>query len=83
MAKIHMKKGIHYKSYRFRTRDPIMAKTLNLIDWDGRSVADIHRASGVSATTIRNWQDKTCRPQFCTIEAVARACGKTLVFADY
>lgn len=79
---MHTKKGILYKSYRFRMRDPVMGRILSIMDDSGMSNAEIHRQSGVSPTTMGNWKMKTMRPQFCTIEAVARACGKTLVFAD-
>ena len=71
-----------YKSYRFTARDPIMDKTLSLMENTGKSNAELHRDSGVAAATMRNWVDRTKRPQFCTIEAVARACGKTLVFTN-
>ena len=39
--------------------------------------------SGVSTTTLRNWfHGATRRPQFCTVNAVARALGKELRLMD-
>jgi cyclopropane fatty-acyl-phospholipid synthase-like methyltransferase len=71
-----MNKMRPYKSYIFRGgRDPIMEKTLTLMDNSGMSKTDIHKASNVSMSTMRNWVERTARPQFCTIAAVHKACG--------
>jgi len=78
------RKAVIYTTYKFRDRDPILAKTQALIDSIGLTSKEIHEATGVSRSTLGNWKPKgkTMRPQFCTVEAVARACGKTLVFVD-
>ena len=79
---IKHRNGVLYKAYPFRGRDPILNKTLSLMDDTGMSNAEINRVSGVSTSTMGNWRRKTRKPMFCTIEAVARACGKTLVFVN-
>ena len=73
-----------YKSYIFRGRDPILNKVNAAINDSGLTKQEIHKRSGVSASTLYNWrpQGKTRRPQFCTVEATLRPCGKTLVVAD-
>ena len=73
-----------YGTYKFRDRDPILNKTWALIDGLGLTAKQIHDATGVSTSTLRNWKPKgkTKRPTFCCINAVGRACGKTLVFVD-
>ena len=73
-----------YKSYVFRTRDPIMSTTMALIEDAGLTKAEIVRMSGVSSSTLQNYspKGKTRRPQFAPIEAIGRACGKTLTWVD-
>jgi len=65
-----------YKSYSFRDKDPILGATSQAIKESGLSYADIEAASGVSRTTLWNWEyGTTLRPQFCTVVAVHRALG--------
>lgn len=74
------------KLYVFTGKDPILAKVSAVIEGSGLSKSAIQKRAkgGVSASTLYNWRPKgrTRRPQFCTIEATLRACGKTLVMAD-
>jgi len=73
-----------YTNYIFKGgKDPVIDKVLTIMDDSGLSRAEIHRRSNVSTSTIRGWEIKTRRPQFCTIESAARACGKTLVFTNF
>ena len=73
-----------YRSYVFRGRDPILNKVNAAIADSGMTKTEIHKMSGVSASTLYNWgpMGKTRRPQFCTVEATLRPCGKTLIVAD-
>ena len=74
-----------YKSYVFKDRDPIIDLMRTAVEDTGDSYAHLSVASGVSTTTLSNWfgrKAKTKRPQFCTLQAVARACGKELVLAN-
>lgn len=69
-----------YKTYIFADQDPIVKETLSFAD---KSLKQVARDSGISVGTLYNWKrKKTKRPQFCTIQAVGRACGKTLVWAN-
>jgi transcriptional regulator with XRE-family HTH domain len=63
-----------YKSYVFRSTDPILDELQPLL----RSMrhSELSKLSGVSATTMSNWKRKrTRRPQFATVSAVALAAG--------
>lgn len=74
---------VPYRSYSFVDKDPIIDKISTVIDDSGLSYREIHAQSGVSLSAMYNWRyGGTRRPQFCTVEAVARACGQTLVFVD-
>lgn len=71
-----------YRTYVFRDKDPIIDKTRTLVEDVGISYQAISDQSGVSTTTISNWfGGKTRRPQFATVNAVAMALGRELVFA--
>ena len=70
-----------YKSYVFKTKDPVIDKTRTIVQDAGLSYTEISNKSGVSPATMYNWfHGATKRPQFCTVNAVARACGQELVF---
>lgn len=72
-----------YKSYVFREKDPIIDKCRTVVQDSGLSYAEISDASGVSTACMAGWfGGKTRRPQFATLNAVGRACGKTLEFVD-
>jgi transcriptional regulator with XRE-family HTH domain len=71
-----------YKSYSFRNKDPIIDKLRTIIKDEGFSFAKIERKSGVTANTLHNWfNGKTRRPQFATVNAVARCMGYDLGLA--
>ena len=72
-----------YKSYMFKEKDPIIDLTRTIVQDSGYSYSAISALSGVSATTMYNWfSGDTKRPQFASINAVGRACGKTLVWVE-
>ena len=67
-----------YKSYSFKERDPVIGELKTIVRAEGANYAQVHRASGVSATTLSNWfgpKGKTKRPQNASIEAVGRSLG--------
>lgn len=73
------KKGVlrTYKSYLFRDKDPVIDAVRTAIADSKMRHSKISEASNVSANTISNWLGgRTKRPQFCTVMAVAFACGK-------
>ena len=66
-----------YRSYVFRTTDPILDEIEGVIRESGLKTRQITESS-VSPSTLRAWRKrKTKRPQFATISAVALACGAT------
>jgi transcriptional regulator with XRE-family HTH domain len=66
-----------YKSYVFKTKDPIIDALRTAYEDAGGSYKEISARSGVSYSTIHNWfHGKTRRPQFATVAEVAIACGK-------
>lgn len=70
-----------YKSYVFKDKDPVIDKVRTIVADSGFSYTDISEDSGVSTTAMYGWfHGATRRPQFCTVNAVARACGQELVF---
>lgn len=71
----------NYPSYKFDNQDPVIREIAKMTK--GTSLAQIERKSGVTTSCMRNWfSGKTKRPQFATIAAVAKACGKTIRFED-
>lgn len=55
-----------YTTYRFTSRDH-------------RTFREVSDSSGVSDSTLRSWaRGRTRRPQFATVMAVLRACGRDL-----
>lgn len=66
-----------YKSYNFVNKDPIIDAVRTARSDQNVSYRDVAEESGVSPTTLHNWEHgKTRRPQFATVSAVARALGK-------
>jgi hypothetical protein len=75
---------IVYKTYLFRDKDPNIDKLRTIVQQSGLSRQEIHELSGVAVGTMKGWFDgKTLRPRFCGMQAVGRACGKTLDWVDY
>jgi len=69
-----------YKSYNFRNKDPVIDLLRTAIKDSGDSHAEVADASGVSAQTLYNWfSGTTKRPQFATVQAVARSIGYDLM----
>ena len=65
-----------YRSYAFVDKDPVIDKIRTVVEDSRESYQEIHEASGVSKATLYNWfMGKTRRPQYATINAVARALG--------
>jgi len=65
-----------YKSYNFRTKDPVIDQVRTIIQDEGVTYQQVHEKSGVTVTTLHNWfHGETRKPQFATIMAVARALG--------
>ena len=73
-----------FKSYRFYSKDPILAKVNTIIRDSGLPWSEISRRSGVSTATLHNCKQhgRVRRPQFCTVEATLRTCDKTLVVTN-
>jgi hypothetical protein len=66
-----------YKSYLFIDKDPVIDAIRTAISDSGLSYVQLRAKSSVSTSTISNWlHGKTKRPLWCTVWAVARACGK-------
>lgn len=67
-----------YKSYSFIDKDPVIDAVRTARSDAKASYTELSINSGVSVTTLRNWEHgKTRRPQFSTVSAVARALKKT------
>lgn len=74
-----------YKSYMFKDKDPVIDK-LRTLRADNSKMTEkaIEEESGVKRGTSRNWfKGGTRRPQFASVEAYARALGKTFVLQGY
>lgn len=68
---------ITYKSYLFKEKDPVIDLIRTARSDTKMSYADLRDESGVSASTIHNWEHgKTRRPMFATAFAVVLALGK-------
>lgn len=64
-----------YKTYEYKY-DPVIEQVLELLQNSNMKFKQASELSGVSPSTIRNWnKGKTRRPQSATIEAVGRAAG--------
>lgn len=65
-----------YKTYSFVNKDPVIDEFRTLRKGQGVSFKDIHDDSGLSASTLRNWEyGDTRRPQNASLEAALRALG--------
>ena len=69
-----------YRSYVFRDKDPVIDKLRTVVQDSGMSYVEINEKSGVSTSAMFGWfHGSTRRPQYCTVTAVAKACGKDVV----
>ena len=67
-----------YKSYLFRDKDPCIDVIRTAVQDSGMTNKQISAGSSVASATVRSWfKGPTKRPQFATIEAVARVTGHT------
>ena len=65
------------KSYMFKNKDPVLDIIRTAVQDSGSSYQEIRDKSGVSTATLGHWfKGKTRRPQFATVNAVARALGQ-------
>jgi len=65
---------LSYRTYSFVNKDPMIDKIRTIVERSNQDYDHIHEASGVSVGTLYNWfHGKTKRPQFATLNAVARA----------
>jgi hypothetical protein len=72
-----------YKSYMFLDKDPVLDKVRTVVQDSKMSYREVHEKSGVSVACQRAWfKGATRRPQFATVNAVLRACGKELAVVN-
>lgn len=65
-----------YKTYMFRTKDPIIDAFRTAFSDSGMTKAQLVKESNVSAGTFNGWLGgKTRRPQFATMAASIRGLG--------
>lgn len=65
-----------YGSYSFIDKDPVIDQVRTMIEKERATYSFIQSKSGVTTTTLNNWfNGKTRRPQFATVNAVARCLG--------
>lgn len=65
-----------YKTYSFKTKDPVIDELRTMVKETKMTYKDIHDKSNVSVSTLQNWfHGVTKRPQSATVEAVGRAMG--------
>lgn len=68
--------GGFYPSYHFQLYDPILDIFQLAFERSSLKVAEVHRSSGVSVTTIDNYLGKKVRsPRHSTLSALFRALG--------
>ena len=73
---------VRYRSYSFKDKDPIIDKIRTVVGDSGLDYGQIRDKSDVSIGTLRNWfHGETRRPQFATLNAVARALGHELTIS--
>lgn len=76
--------GFTYKSYNFIDKDPMIDDVRSIYLASGVNYHWIEDASGVKASTLRNWfEGKTKRPQAATVNAVLRALGYRLEMVPF
>lgn len=75
-----------YTYYRFSNYDPVIQKTIAMIDdriganTGAKSYAAFAEDAGISSTTLSNWRRrKTRRPSFSTIAACWAAAGRKTI----
>ena len=69
-----------YKTYLFKDKDPVIADLHRWILDSKYSYEDVAARSGVTVTTLQRWfYGATKKPQFATLQAVARAVGASFV----
>jgi len=74
---------VRYKSYIFHDKDPVIDVLRTAIKDCGMTYVAVSAESGVAAGTLTNWfSGDTKRPQFATVNAVARGIGKEFVLVD-
>lgn len=71
------------RSYLFIDKHPVIDEIRALMKDGGYSHRELAEKSGVSVSTLRNWDlGNTIRPQAPTLNAVARVFGKRLGLVD-
>jgi predicted transcriptional regulator len=61
-------------------RDPLLAQVTALLERDRRTTWELADDSGLSPSTIRNWErGKVRNPQSVSLQMAARSLGKRLV----
>lgn len=66
-----------YRTYKFHDYDPAMDTVVGLVEDAGVTQKKVSDDTNVSTSTLGNWKRrKTKRPQFATLNAVARSFGK-------
>src|SRR5579862_2611174 len=72
-----------YSSYNFVDQDPVVDVMRTILHDEGVNLQQAEVASRVRANTIKNWLNgETKKPQFATLNAVARAFGKKFAVVD-
>lgn len=73
----HIRGSLHtYTSYNFVDKDPCIDEIRTAVQSSNKTMTQIAIGSGVSRHTLKGWfEGKTKRPQFATLEAVARSIG--------
>jgi transcriptional regulator with XRE-family HTH domain len=78
-AKRVVQKVTPAKTVRGLTRDPLLEKTLTLIENEEVTVSFIANKSGLSGSTLRNWmKGKTRRPQSVSLQFALNTIGYEL-----
>lgn len=73
------KKPAKKNTVRGITRDPLLDKTLDLIENEGVTKAYISQKSGLAVTTLSNWmKGKTRRPQSVSLQFALSSIGYEL-----
>ena len=69
--------------YKHLQYEPLMLQTVMLLRASGKKPSYIERVTGVTSTTIRNWErKKTKRPQATTLRFALKSVGKKLAIVD-
>lgn len=74
---------MRYKKITRPTLDPLYLQVMLRLVNDPRSKAKFSRESGLSTTTLRNWERGITRfPQAMSLQMAARAMGMKIVLTD-